>query len=71
MRVVVIKAKGKPVEVVQVRNMSTLEFLKLEKECESNLGELYADYEKVKCDLQDAFKEIEQLKAEIKFLKGE
>ena len=71
MRVVIFKVGKKPYGIYQVRDMSTLEFLKLEKECEANMGDLLADYEKVKSDLHDAFNEIEQLKQEIKYLKGE
>ena len=71
MKAVILKVKNKPYAILQVKDMSSIDFLKVEKECESNVGELFDKVDDLKKELHDAKEEIEKLKEEIKFLKGE
>ena len=69
MQVVVIKdLQGRPIYVAQVEELSELEFLNLRKECIENLK---ADKLNAQLDEKKKFFEIQDIKKEIKILKGE
>ena len=69
MKAIIIRdLKGRPLYIAKVEELTDLEFLKKKKECEANrqADQLIQDSKE-----ESRIEEIEQIKKEIKILKGE
>lgn len=70
-KIAIIQYNEKNIFVDVVREVDSVEFLKLREEAKQNLKELTDDYKKTKEEVACLFDEVEKLKHEIKILKGE
>lgn len=70
-KAVIISLGNKPIQCIGVSEMSTDEFLRLQKECAENLKELLERYLQAERDIESLKNELDLLKDEIKELKGE
>ncbi len=70
-KAVIISLGNKPILIYGISEMSTDEFLRLQKECDKNLNELVEKKNDLLRDVDTLKEQVEQLKDEIKFLKGE
>ena len=70
-KTITIKYGGKPIFVVDVRDMEIGAFLELKGEADDNLAELVKTHEAEKEELRAFRGELNELKAEIAFVKGE
>lgn len=67
-KVIVITCDDKPILAVPVQELTSVEYLKLQKECQSNWADIIALFESKEKALND---KIALLEKEIKYLKGE
>lgn len=70
-KAVIISLGNKPILIYGISEMSTDEFLRIKKECDKNLNELVEKKNEFLRDVDTLKEQVEQLKNEIKFLKGE
>ena len=70
-KTITIKYQDKPVFVTDVRDMEIGSFIEAKKQAEENLAAILSAYEADKEELCALKREVESLKADIAFLKGE
>lgn len=69
MKAVIIRdLQGRPIYIAKVEELRELDFLTFQKEC---LGNLKADEQLALNEKKEKFKEIQDIKRQIKILKGE
>ena len=70
-KTITIKYQDKPVFVTDVRDMEIGSFIEAKAKAEENLAAILMAYEADKGELRALKREVESLKADIAFLKGE
>ena len=70
-KAVILKIDDKPIWVAQVSDVGIMDFLDLKREAEANLNEMLMGIEATKSQIRALNAEIESLKKEISFLKGD
>lgn len=70
-KTITIKYQDKPVFVTDVRDMEIGSFIEAKAQAEENLAAILSAYEADKEELRALKREVESMKADIAFLKGE
>ena len=70
-KAVILKIDDKPIWVAQITDVGIMGFLDMKREAEANLNEMLMGIETVKSQIRALNAEIESLKKEVSFLKGD
>ena len=67
-KAIILYVKEKPVAIYSIKEMSSSDFLTIQKNCESNLKELLMEHEREKNELEQRIRDLEK---DVRMLKGE